>query len=220
MTIKYPKTLAACQYHKLAELAIGDALIEEIGETERDAGDPCATAFHNGSYAKLLECAAELESFGLDYNVKYLARLRKAATNFPPETRKPGVKTNHYIDAKTPENLAIAMDKHGPTLTQKQIREVVKDIEGRACEDRDKFTPARGKEGLELELTCSFIKEIPKLRDKAELIRYSLDKLSPKFIDALAEQCRLQARWFDEFADELKPIGTKLTRGDLRVVKG
>jgi hypothetical protein len=97
--------------------ALGDALVEEIGE-------PAEKGVRNKSKQKLERLQDQLKKHGVDYGAEHLRDLWYVAHHFPPEDRSTGIGWTLHRKAGTAEILKQAMeaaDKTGAPLTVKFI---------------------------------------------------------------------------------------------------
>lgn len=117
--VKFPMCDAAVRKIEVGQWDLADAILAECA-------DPGEVGVRNGSQAKMEEMREEIaKNCGVDLSSVRIRKLRKVASVFPPERRRPGVTMEGHLEAGNPAALdaLIASMRPGATLTREYIRQ-------------------------------------------------------------------------------------------------
>jgi hypothetical protein len=124
---EFPKTIGLIKARENSQWAIGDALIEECGESSTQG------TINDGSRELIAVLAKELEELGLEgYTIGHLASLRNISSKFPANSRESALPWTFHRDAGSPEMLRKILErvtKQGKRITRIYITETRKAIE-------------------------------------------------------------------------------------------
>src|SRR5882724_3451261 len=95
----FPKTIGLIKARENSQWAIGDALIEECGESSTQGGK-------DGSRELIAKVASEVAELGFEgYSLEYMARLRTVSGQFSKESRDSLLPWSFHRNAGSPEML-------------------------------------------------------------------------------------------------------------------
>jgi hypothetical protein len=117
--VKFPLCDAAVRKTEGGEWELADAILAECFEPGEDG-------VRNGSQAKMKEMQEEIaKNHGVELSMVRIRKLRKAASSFPPDRRRPAVSLEGHLEAGTPEALDefIKSAPKGTALTCAYIRQ-------------------------------------------------------------------------------------------------
>jgi hypothetical protein len=189
---KFPRILAAWKQIELDQWELGDALIEECGEPLAAASR--RPSINTGDYDKIEEAAEFLEQYGFDHGVRYLARLRQTAFDFPPNKRKVSLSWGVHEEAGSPERLA-EIKAEAAEQGVKVTRDFVREQEGLTPSRKDPPKATGQAREPERDTSLSWLSDIMAKLHGAEAdmdwVTEALDErpgtLSQTNIDAIAE---------------------------------
>ena len=117
--VKFPRCDAAVRKREVSEWDLADAIVAECSETGDDG-------VRNKSYALMEAMRQEIATnHGVDLSFERIRSLRKVASAFPPERRRPAVSLEGHLEAGTPETLdkLVKAAPAGTTITRKYIQQ-------------------------------------------------------------------------------------------------
>jgi hypothetical protein len=118
--VRFPRCDAAVRKTEGGEWELADAIVAECSETGEDG-------VRNGSQAKMVAMREEIaRNRGVDLSFERIRKLRKVATAYPPDRRRPGVSLEGHFEAGTPEALEALINSapKGTALTRANIRQL------------------------------------------------------------------------------------------------